>query len=126
MRYHIIQAEPVWLETSYIVEAENEEEAITKLRDGDYEHIGFDVGCNVENVDSEIQCVELMEEGVPFVTYPADDDGSGADEPCEDCGEPCGPNAQYHDHSFWTCGCTDRPEPDDDDESNRMDPLHLD
>ena len=100
------------------------------------------------------------------IHYEVTDYDNGADEPCDDCGQPCGKNAQYHEHSFWTCGCIDRddderrpalvtgrepifrgtladanydtsppensvsvnnaPEPDDDDECNRMDPLDLD
>ena len=41
------------------------------------------------------------------IRYEVIDYDNGAEEPCEDCGEPCGKNAEYHDHGFWTCGCTD-------------------
>jgi hypothetical protein len=46
------------------------------------------------------------------VAYEVIDYDNGAEELCEDCGQLFGKNAQYHEHSFWTCGCTDH---DDDD-----------
>jgi hypothetical protein len=56
------------------------------------------------------------------VSYEVIDYDNGADEPCEDCGKPCGKNAQYHEHSFWTCGCVER---NHDHEPRKVNTVHL-